>query len=142
MSLYVLDTDHVTLYQRNEPRVVARVTAMSYGDVAVTLITAEEQLRGWLKYIRRASTKDRMVLAYARLRIALDYFCRIRMLDFDDQACASFESLRQQKIRIGTRDLRIAATVLSAGGVLVTRNRRDFSRVPGLVLEDWSTSPT
>ncbi len=41
MSLYVLDTDHVTIYQRNQPRVVARVTAMSYGDVAVTLITAE-----------------------------------------------------------------------------------------------------
>ena len=73
MSLYVLDTDHVTLYQRNEPRVVGRIAAMSYEDVAVTLITAEEQLRGWLKYIRRASTRERLVLAYARLRMALDF---------------------------------------------------------------------
>lgn len=139
MSLFVLDTDHVTLYQRNEPRVVARIAAMSYHDIAVTLITAEEQLRGWLKLIRRATSKDRLVLAYGRLRQALDYFCRIRMLDFDDEAWSICDSLRRQKIRIGTRDLRIAATALSVGGVLVTRNLGDFSRVPGLVLEDWSS---
>jgi tRNA(fMet)-specific endonuclease VapC len=139
VSLYVLDTDHVTLYQRNEPRVVTRIAGKSYENIAVTLITAEEQLRGWLKYIRRASSREGLVLAYARLRLALDYFCRIRMLDFDDHACTSYESLRQQRIRIGTRDLRIAAIALSVGGILVTRNQRDFSSVPGLILEDWST---
>ena len=58
------------------------------------------------------------------------------MLDFDDEACLKYESLRHQKIRIGARDLRIAATVLSAGGILVTRNQRDFCRVPGLELAD------
>lgn len=139
MSLYVLDTDHVTLYQRNDPRVLARIAKMSYNDLAVTLITAEEQLRGWLKLIRRASSRERLVMAYARLRKALDYFCRIRVLDFDDEASSRYENLRQQKIRIGTRDLRIAATVLSANGILVTRNRLDFTQVPGIVLEDWSS---
>lgn len=139
MSLYVLDTDHVTLYQRNDPRVLARIASVSYNDLAVTLITAEEQLRGWLKLIRRASNRERLVMSYARLRKALDYFCRIRVLDFDDEAGSRYESLRQRRIRIGTRDLRIAATVLSADGILVTRNRLDFTQVPGLVLEDWST---
>ncbi len=138
MSLYVLDTDHVSLYQRNDPQVVSRIARMRYDEIAVTLITAEEQLRGWLKYIRRASTDERLVVAYSRLRTSLDYFCRIQLLDFDQEACSRYEGLRRQKIRIGTRDLRIAATALSVGAVLVTRNRSDFSRVPGLVLDDWS----
>ena len=44
-------------------------------------------------------------------------------------------------IRIGTRDLRIAATVLAVGGILLTRNRRDFGLIPDLTIEDWSTAP-
>ncbi len=87
----------------------------------------------------RASSREQLVAAYARLRLALDYFCRIRMLDFDANASGRYESLRRQKLRIGTRDLRIAATALSVEGILVTRNHRDFSKVPSLVLEDWST---
>jgi tRNA(fMet)-specific endonuclease VapC len=49
-----------------------------------------------------------------------------------------FNELRRQKIRIGTRDLRIAATALVHNLTLVTRNHKDFSRVPALRIEDWS----
>ncbi len=48
-------------------------------------------------------------------------------------------NLRQQKIRIGTLDLRIASIVLATDGILVTRNFRDFERVPNLKIENWST---
>jgi tRNA(fMet)-specific endonuclease VapC len=46
--------------------------------------------------------------------------------------------LKTAKLNIGKTDLRIAATVLEHGAILVTRNTRDFQRVPSLVLEDWS----
>ncbi len=138
MSLYVLDTDHVTLHQRNHLLLHRRMATLSARDLAVTIVTAEEQMRGWLKLIRRATSRERIVTAYRGLRIALEYYGSIRLLDFDPMAAAQFKRLRRQKIRIGTRDPRIGATVLASGGTLLTRNRRDFDRIPGLVSEDWS----
>ncbi len=139
MTLYVLDTDHVSLAQRRHPSVLRRLTSRHAREITVTVVTAEEQLRGWLKAIRRAKDRERLLWAYAGLRGALDYFAVSRLLDFDQPAFVRYDALRQQKIRIGTQDLRIAAITFAAGGILVTRNARDFSRVPGLETEDWST---
>lgn len=138
MSLYVLDTDHASLFQRRHVSVVRRVLAIPDSDLATTVVSAEEQLRGWLSVIHRASG-DRLITAYARLHDTLSYFNTIQLLDFDSVALARYEELRRQQLRIGTKDLRIAAITLSSGGVLVTRNVRDFSRVRELALEDWST---
>ena len=53
-------------------------------------------------------------------------------------AVARFEQLVRLKLNVKRNDLRIAATALELGATVVTRNRRDFARVPGLVIEDWS----
>jgi len=46
--------------------------------------------------------------------------------------------MKQQRIRIGSQDLRIAAVTLANEGILVTRNSSDFKQVPGLTLVDWT----
>ena len=138
MSEYALDTDHVSLFQRQHPQITARVLSHPSSHLAVTNITVEEQLRGRLSQIRRASSGLARIEGYARLHEALDFFMTIHILDFDEMANSHYEALRQQRIRIGIRDLHIAATVLAVGGILITRNARDFGRIPGLSIEDWS----
>ena len=55
MSLYILDTDHVSLFQKNHAGLISRIGAVEPTAIAVSIITVEEQLRGWFKEIRRAS---------------------------------------------------------------------------------------
>jgi len=138
MKLYVLDTDHASLFQREHPRVVAQVGEKPPEQLAVTIITVEEQLKGWLAQIKRASSSHTRVKAFAGLRKSVQYFNTIQILDYDIAAEDQFTNLRQQKIRVGTQDLRIAAIALATVSILVTRNRSDFGKVPGLVIEDWS----
>ena len=138
MNLYVLDTDHTSFLQRGNEAIAQRIATLSYQEVAITTVTAEEQLRGRLKVIRRAASDDALVRAYSALQSNLDFFKNIRLLSFDVESARQYHALRRQKIRIGTQDLRIAATVLTAQAVLVTRNRRDFVQVPELAIEDWS----
>ncbi len=65
-------------------------------------------------------------------------FASMQVLPFDDAAAQVFESLRKQGVRVGTMDLRIAATAIARGYTLLSRNLVDFERVPGLRVEDWT----
>ncbi len=138
MSLYVLDTDHASLLQRGHQPVARQISAMQSHVIAVTVVTAEEQLRGRLRVVRRAQMGPRLEAGYAGLRTTIEFFKSVELLDFDQAAGAHYAELRSSKLRIGTQDLRIAAIVISAGGILVTRNQRDFEKVPALRIEDWS----
>lgn len=59
-------------------------------------------------------------------------------LPFTEAAIARYDDLVALKLNVGKNDLRIAAITLEHGGTLVSRNLRDFQRVPGLTVEDWS----
>jgi tRNA(fMet)-specific endonuclease VapC len=68
----------------------------------------------------------------------MTFYASIRVLPYDAEAQAQFAQLRRQRVRIGTQDLRIAAITLSRQATLVTRNTRDFAKVPALNIVDWS----
>ncbi len=65
-------------------------------------------------------------------------FGDMQVLPFDHAAAAQFESLKKERIRIGTMDLRIASIALANNMTLLTRNTVDFERVLGLRFEDWT----
>lgn len=138
MTLFVLDTDHLSLYQRGVEPLLSRLLSHSPDELAITIITIEEQLRGRLAQIRKATSAAHLSECYRWLGETVDQLSRLPTLYFDDSAATTYERLLSQKIRIGTQDLRIAAIALSQEAVLVTRNRHEFSRVPGLQLNDWT----
>lgn len=134
---YVLDTDTVTYLQAGRAAVMRRLSTVSPDAVFTTVITMREQLRGRLAAVDQAAEGPDLLLPYDRLLATVRYFTHVNVLPFSPAAAATLQRLRDQRIRIGTQDLRIAAIVLSTGGTLVTSNRRDFEKVPGLLIEDW-----
>lgn len=140
VSLWILDTDHISELQRRNPRIIQRIARITPENLAVTIITIEEQVRGRLDVIRRAEPVNDVLLiqSYARLRETINFFKNLSVLDFDQEACNYYTELKRQKIRIGTQDLKIASIVLSKQAILVTRNRKDFEKIPNLQIEDWT----
>jgi tRNA(fMet)-specific endonuclease VapC len=135
---YVLDTDTLTLFQRGEPNVVRNVLLHPAEELALTIISVEEQLSGWYTELRRAKKQDQLARVYQRMTDAVRFFARFHLLTFAESAIARYQDLRAAHRRLDKDDLRIAAIVLDGNDRLVTRNQRDFQQIPGLLVEDWS----
>jgi tRNA(fMet)-specific endonuclease VapC len=138
MSLFVLDTDSLTLLFHGQAAICEHATALDAAELATTIVTVEEILTGWYSQIRRAKNDTQRIRAYAALQQAVEFLGRIRILPFDEDAAQLFHGLRAAKPRLGANDLRIAAVVLAHHAVLVTRNVRDFKGLPKLQFDDWS----
>jgi tRNA(fMet)-specific endonuclease VapC len=137
VSLFLLDSDIVTLFPHRHPLVMARVAAArQVHQVAVTAITIDESYSGWHARVLKARKPDEA--ADAGLAQAAAIFGSFSIIPFPLPAIQRFTSLRRQRLNVGANDLRIAAIALEAGAIVVTRNVRDFQRVPGLTCEDWS----
>ncbi len=138
MPLYVLDTDHLSLIQRSDARVSVRYLATPRGDVAASIVSFEEQMRGWLAHINHSRTPDQICLAYDLLCATQRFYCTLRLLEFDADTAKVFKALRQTHRRLSAMDLRIAATALAHNATLVTRNTQDFISIANLRLENWA----
>jgi tRNA(fMet)-specific endonuclease VapC len=97
-----------------------------------------EQVQGWLAYLNRARKPGSVLLAYAKLEAIWRSFLKMNVLSFGEGAQARYDELRHQCPRLQTMDLRIAGITLDASAILLSRNLRDFLRVPGLTVEDWT----
>ncbi|MBD2457554.1 type II toxin-antitoxin system VapC family toxin [Nostoc sp. FACHB-87] len=138
MIKWVLDTDYVSLLQRGHPVVVNKVAAVNPAEIAITLITIVEQMYGRLDVIKRGKSKQELVTAYVLFRETFNLLCQANILDFNEAAFDIYNELLKQKIRVGTQDLKIAAIALSLNATVVTRNFKDFQKIPNLKIVDLS----
>lgn len=134
--MWVLDTNTISYYFRGDEKVVTHLQQLTPSEVAVPAIV-EYELRYGLQRLPSEAAKPRLT--------ALNIFLQpLTILAFDSQCanqaariCAEMEAVGKP---IGPHDLLIAATALRHGALLVTRNVREFSRVPGLAWENWHES--
>ncbi|WP_445633806.1 PIN domain-containing protein [Nostoc sp. DSM 114161] len=138
MTIYILDTDHLSLYGRNHPILVAKLLAAKV-QLTTTAINVEEQLRGRLAQVAEAKDGVLQSNAYQRLIETVMLLSEFNILQYDEKFQDIYQNFRNQRIRIGTQDLRIASIVLANKGILLTRNLGDFEKIPGLTIQDWTT---
>ena len=103
---------------------------------AVTAVTLEEQMRGWLAEIAAARDPLRLVGVYRLLVEWVRYCGAWEILPFDEDAAERSVALSKGRLRIGTMDMRIASIALANNALLLTSNSKDFARIPGLRSEN------
>ena len=130
--IYCLDTNIIIAVIRNQAKPIAKLKATEALEIKVSEVVRAELLFGCLK----SNQPDKEQL---KVEHVIGPFER---LPFSDDAVEHYASIRDDLERdgkiIGPNDLLIAATARSAGAVMVTANKKEFSRVPGLVVEDWT----
>jgi tRNA(fMet)-specific endonuclease VapC len=133
MPVYMLDTDISSyIMKRSHEQVLRRLRAVPVGDVSISAITQSELMYGVEVSPRR--DQDRLAVeAYVR---------HVEVLSYPDEAASHYGAIRAALKAagslIGANDLLIAAHARSAGLTLVTNNTREFGRVAGLKLENWT----
>lgn len=139
--MILLDTDHLTiLYYTEHPRTASLKAAISVSAdprVVVSVVSIEEQFRGWMTEVARHRDVHKQIAAYDRLIALLDLLKSWEVVPFDDRSADEFKKLRQQRVRIGTQDLKIAAIALANDALLLSANLREFRAVPQLRVENW-----
>jgi tRNA(fMet)-specific endonuclease VapC len=137
MIRYLLDTDTLSLLLRRDPVVQDFVKALPPKEFGISIISYEEQITGRFAQLRRARTAQETVDAYGWLKKTAELLAPMPLVGFTEVSLVRFEALVALKLNVGSNDLRIAATALEIGAAVVTRNLRDYSRVPGLQIETW-----
>jgi tRNA(fMet)-specific endonuclease VapC len=110
--------------------------SLALGDVFGIPIVAVEEKDARMSGHRERTTARRQVFANRELSGLFEFFATFPIAAFDQKAAVCFDTLQAAKIRIASRDLKIAAIAMSNNALLLTANRRDFEKVPGLRFEN------
>ena len=134
------DTEVLTAILLGHATCVQRTAASPGREQAVPVLVIEEMMRGRLHVIRPAEAGRATVSlarAYELCEETVRDVRRFPIRSHTPQAEALSQPWRQQGVRLATHDLRMAATCGAHAATLIARKRRDFERVPGLIVEFW-----
>jgi tRNA(fMet)-specific endonuclease VapC len=138
--MIAFDTDVLTEIFLGDPTFGACAVTIPPHEQAVPVVAIEEILRGRLQIIRQAEAGQARVnlpRAYDLLEQTLRDIQQVTVSSYTPQADTLYLQWRDQRIRVGTHDLRIAAICVAHGATLISRNRQDYTRVPWLQVEFW-----
>ncbi len=132
---HLLDTnafvDH--LRRGSASKVTAKLLAAPSGSIYLCTVVLGELIFGAVRSGAAHEAANRALIA--------GLCARFPMLLFDEPAAEEYGKLRAYLTNVGQvlgpNDLMIASIALANGKILVTHNTKEFSRVPGLTLEDW-----
>lgn len=130
---HLLDTNVcIELIRKRSPELRARVRSHAADSIGISSITVAELQYG----VERSRDPDRNRMAL------LEFLVPFRLLAFDPSAAHSYGVIRRQLEGMGTPigalDTLIAAHALSRKLTVVTSNEREFRRVRGLTVENWT----
>lgn len=135
----ILDTNHFREFveaSASGRRLLRRIEKEG-ADVFVCIVGVEESVQGWLALLNKRQAGRDQLLVYSRFQRDTEALLKFAILPFDEEAVNHFERLRVEHPRLGSMDLKIASICLAHDATLLSRNLRDFEKVPGLRTENW-----
>lgn len=134
MLKYMLDTNICIFTVKNRPAHMREVFNQHHGQMCISAVSLMELIYG----AEKSASPER------NLAVIEGFAARLDVLPYDEIAASHTGQLRAELAKSGTPigpyDQMIAGHARSRGLIIVTNNRREFDRVPGLRVEDWATS--
>jgi tRNA(fMet)-specific endonuclease VapC len=136
--MHLLDTNILTALYLGNPKVLTALGKLKDSQVAITIVTKVELLRGRIEYLLKAE-RGAVLRAQALLWETEQRLNRIEIISFDADAIAQFDilAINSSLRKSGRADLLIASIALARRATLVTRNLKDFQRIPNLQIVNW-----
>lgn len=139
--IYLLDTDHLSEFVKESvsgTRLKRKLQTLDeIHSAATSIVSFEEMMRGWLAEIHGTLNARSQVPLYHQLFRVFEAFDDWDVLKWTNESADVYVGLVRQRLRVKTMDLKIAAIAIQNDATLLSRNLKDFVRVPGLVVEDW-----
>ena len=132
---YCLDTNTCIYFLKGTyPLLQSKMLSLNPNDIKIPAIVKAELLHGAEKSQKREENAEKVLM----------FLLPFEIIPFDSAASVLYAEIRAKLERkgevIGPYDLLIAATALAANNILVTNNTKEFRRVEGLQVENWTTS--